>query len=74
VAGEHHRDEHAGHVVGVEHLGAVLVGERQQHVDQVAVVPSSGPAAAQTLLQDRVDQLDQFGARGVAAWNDGMSR
>ena len=66
MPGEHHRDEHARHVVGTEHQRAVLVAERQQHVDEVAIV-ALRCRLGETLLQDRVDEFDEFGAGGVAA-------
>ena len=44
VPGEHHRDEHARDHVGGEARRAVLLADRHQDVEEVAVVVGRGPA------------------------------
>ena len=52
MPGEHHRDEHAGDVVGAEARGAVLVLDRHEDVEQVAVLllRRRAPAARPSMI------------------------
>ena len=60
VPGEHHRDEHAGDLVGGERGVAVFVAHRQQHVDEVHVV-LVGCRLREPLGLDALDPLHQRG-------------
>ena len=58
MPGEHHRDEHAGDLVGGEHRGTVLGAQHHQHVEQVAVL-ARGPGQCRASVDDRLHQVDQ---------------
>jgi hypothetical protein len=66
VAGEHHRDEHPGHLVGAEAQRPVLVPDGHQHVQQVPVLVG-GRLAGQAGVHDRLDQADHLDPGLVAA-------
>ena len=46
MAGEHHRDEHAGHHIGRELGTAVFVTDGHEDVEEVAVLVGGGRSAA----------------------------
>ena len=66
MAGEHQRDEHPGDLVGREAGIAVLVLDRDQHVEHVAVALVLG-RVGDAPVHDLLNQRNQFHARLVAA-------
>lgn len=67
VPGEHQRDEHPGDLVGGEPRLAVLVLDRHQHVEHIAVGLVLG-RVGQPLVHDLLHQRNEFHPRLVASF------
>ncbi len=65
VAREHQRDEHAGDLVGREARIALVVLDRDQHVEQVAILLVLG-RIGDAAVHDLLHQRNEFDARLVA--------
>ena len=75
VAGEHQRDEHAGDLIGREPRSAILVLDRHQHIEHVAIRLVGG-RVGDPQIHDFLNYRNEFQARLVTAFEalDGQVR